>query len=164
MREQAIRVLFLSRRNTARSLMAEAILNQSGRGRFVGLSAGVERVGQIDPLTVAALEAARYSADGLQPKLIAEAVPEGADDLDFVFTLSDTARGEAMPTWPGHPISAHWACEDPVLMTDDEFGPLLDYGRVLAGLERRIKIFVELPLESLDRASLQHRVESISDS
>lgn len=140
--------------------MAEAILNRVGRGRFAARSAGVERFETADPAAIKALENARYATEELWPKTIADltSVP-----LDFVFTLSDTARDEPKPDWQGQPISAHWACEDPVDKAADEVARALRYGQVLAGLERRISIFVELPFDSLDRRSLQHRVDEISD-
>ena len=163
MEVRPMRVLFLSRRNTVRGLMAEAVMNQTGGGRFVGLSAGVEPAGGIEPLAARTLEKARYNADGLQSKTVKDF--QGADSapLDFVFTLSDTARGEALPEWPGHPVSAHWHCDDPVLGDDDEAGKALSYGRVLAGLERRIQAFMHLPFHSLDRISLQSQVDAIGE-
>lgn len=161
-----MRVLFLSRRNTVRSLMAEAVMNQIGGGRFIGLSAGVSRAETSDPLAMRALEKARYSAEGLTPKTVDAFSGPDAPPLDFVFTLSDTARGEALPDWPGHPVSAHWQCDDPVLEADaeDDIGKALAYGRVLAGLERRIQAFTQLPFQSLDRISLQHHVDVIGAS
>lgn len=137
---RTLRVLFLSRRNTARSLMAEAALNKIGGGRFEALSARVEAHGEIDPLTARALASGGYDVSTLRPKLLAEAAPEAAGPLDFIFTLSDATHGEPMPEWVGHPISAHWSCEDPILLEGDEVGRALRYARVLAGIERRITI------------------------
>lgn len=159
-----MRVLFLSRRNTVRSLMAEAIMNQTGGGRFIGLSAGVAPAGGIDPLTARVLVKARYSAEGLHSKTVDAFGGQDAPPLDFVFTLSDTARGEPLPEWPGRPVSAHWQCDDPVLDEEDEVGRALAYGRTLAGLERRIQAFMHLPFQSLDRISLQSRVDEIGRS
>jgi protein-tyrosine-phosphatase len=159
-----MRVLFLSRRNTVRSLMAEAVMNQTGGGRFIGLSAGVLPAKGMDPLTVRTLEKARYDVEGLKPKTIEAFSEPDAAQLDFVFTLSDTARGETLPQWPGHPVSAHWQCDDPVLDDEDEIGKALGYGRVLAGLERRIQAFMQLPFQSLDRISLQGHVNAIGES
>ena len=122
MRTEPLRVLFLSRRNTIRSLMAEAVMNQKGRGRFVALSAGVETPGPTDPLTLRALEAARYDTSALRTKRVDEVLGTLHAPLDFLFTLSDTARGEPLPAVTGQPISAHWHCDDPVLAEDDEVG------------------------------------------
>ena len=157
-----LRVLFLSRRNTIRSLMAEAIMNQKGRGKFSARSAGVEVAKAADPDAIDALRQAGYDVSGLRPKLVREMIAPGTEPLDFLFTLSDTARSEPLPEIQGHPISAHWQCDDPVLMNDDEVGRPLKCGRVLALLERRIGVFMELPFERLDRASLQKAVDQIA--
>jgi protein-tyrosine-phosphatase len=156
--EQVCRVLFLSRRDTARSLIAEAILNQKGAGRFKATSAGVEPPGQIEAGAVAALERAGYATSGLKPKHYSDIAGE---DLDFVFTLSDTARGEAPPQWPGHPISAHWQCPDPLAGDSDEVERAVAYNEILGGLERRIQAFMSLPFTALDRISLKARVDEI---
>ena len=163
MTEHPLRVLFLSRRNTARSLMAEAVMNQNGRGRFIAESAGVE-TGPPDPITQEVLESAGFSLQGLRTKTLQELLAEEPDDFDFIFTLSDTARNEPSPDWPGHPISAHWSCEDPVTAEYEDLGANVIYGRVLAGLERRINAFMQLPFASLDRASLQHHVNQINEN
>jgi protein-tyrosine-phosphatase len=168
MTEHPLHVLFLSRRNTARSLMAEAVMNQTGGGRFIARSAGVEgrrpdpvtKEG-LDPVTQEVLESAGFSLEGLRTKTLQDLLAEEPDDFDFIFTLSDTARNEPSPDWPGHPISAHWSCEDPVTAEYENLGANVVYGRVLAGLERRISTFMQLPFASLDRASLQHHVDQI---
>jgi arsenate reductase len=160
MTEHPFRVLFLSRRNTARSLMAEAVMNQSGGGRFIARSAGVEK-GDWDEVTQEVLESAKFSIARLRPKTLQELLAEEDDHFDFIFTLSDTAHNEPSPDWAGHPISAHWSCEDPVTAHYEDLGANVVYGRILAGLERRIGAFMQLPFASLDRASLQHHVEQI---
>lgn len=166
MTEHPLRVLFLSRRNTARSLMAEAVMNQTGRGRFIAESAGVEAWAPtqkgLDPVTQEVIESAGFSIEGLRTKTLTELLAEEPDHFDFIFTLSDTARNEPSPDWPGHPISAHWSCEDPVTAEYENLGANVIYGRVLAGLERRINTFMQLPFASLDRASLQHHVDQIT--
>jgi protein-tyrosine-phosphatase len=160
--DSSLRVLFVSRRNTIRSLMAEAIMNQKGRGKFLASSAGVEPAAEVDPLTISALRQAGYDPKGLRPKLVIEVIGPGAPPHDFLFTLSDTARSEPLPEVPGQPVSAHWHCDDPVLIRDDDVGAPLIHGRVLALLERRIGLFMELPFERLGRASLQQAVEEIA--
>jgi arsenate reductase len=169
MTEHPLRVLFLSRRNTARSLMAEAIMNQNGRGRFIAESAGVEAGGPaeatpqgLDPVTQEVLESAGFAIEGLRTKTLKDLLAAEPDHFDFIFTLSDTAHHEPSPDWPGHPISARWSCEDPVTAEHENLGANVIYGRVLAGLERRITTFMQLPFASLDRASLQHHVDQIA--
>ena len=168
MTEHPLRVLFLSRRNTARSLMAEAVMNQTGRGRFIAESAGVEIPDPtqegLDPVTQEVIESAGFSIEGLRTKTLTALLAEEPDHFDFIFTLSDTARSEPSPDWPGHPISAHWSCEDPVTAEYENLGANVIYGRVLAGLERRINTFMQLPFASLDRASLQHHVDQINET
>jgi protein-tyrosine-phosphatase len=158
--EKLYTVLFLSQRNSARSVMAEAIVNRHGAGRFRGFGAGVRPAAAIDPLALDALAAAGYPTD-LRPRHYLEFAAQGADDLDFVFTLSDTAAGESMPEWPGRPVTAHWPCQDPVLVTGEEWERRRAFGLVLAGLERRLRIFMSLPFPSLDRLSLKGRIEEI---
>jgi len=153
------RVLFLSRRDTARSIMAEAIMNEKGNGRFHAFSAGVEPGDKADPVALRALARAGYDPTALAPrsyKDFAEAEP-----MDFIFTLSDTAHGEPMPEWPGHPVTAHWGCEDPLAVEQDPVEIALVYARTLGGLERRIETFMQLPFKSLDRISLKAHVDEI---
>lgn len=156
------RVLFLSRRDSARSVVAEAIMNHKGGGRFSAYSAGVTPAEHADPIALKALVRAGFPTEGLHPK--SYAVFAQVEPMDFVFTLSDTARGEPMPEWPGHPVTAHWACDDPMLVEDDAIERALAHGRVLAGLERRIDAFMQLPFQSLDRISLKGRVDEIGAS
>jgi len=154
-------VLFLSRRNSARSIMAEAIVNRHGQGRFRGFSAGVKPQAAIEHPALDALSAAGYSTHSLRPKHYHDYAAQGAADLDFVFTLSDTAAGEPMPQWPGHPVTAHWPCQDPVLVRGEVWEQRRAYGVVLAELERRLRIFMSLPFASLDRLSLKGKIEEI---
>jgi len=159
--EQICRVLFLSRRDTARSPMAEVILNKKGAGRFEAVSAGVEPPGQIDPGALEVMNRGGYETADLRPKHVSELASTA---FDFVFTLSDTAKEEDLPQWPGQPISAHWHCPDPLASQGDAAERALAYAQILGGLERRIQAFVSLPMEALDRVSLQARVDSIGDS
>jgi protein-tyrosine-phosphatase len=154
-------VLFLSQRNSARSVMAEAIVNRHGQGRFRGFSAGVRPGRAIEPSTLEVLAVAGYPTEGLRPRHYAEFAAQRAPDLNFVFTLSDTAAGEPMPQWPGQPVTAHWPCQDPVLVVGEAWEQLRAYGEVLAALERRLRIFMSLPFTSLDRMSLQGKIEEI---
>jgi protein-tyrosine-phosphatase len=141
--------------------MAEAIVNRHGQGRFRGFSAGVRPGSALEPFTLDALATAGYSTTDLRPRHYLEFAGQGAADLDFVFTLSDTAAGEPMPEWPGRPVTAHWPCEDPVLVSGEDWERRRAFGLVLAGLERRLRIFMSLPFPSLDRLSLKGRIEEI---
>ncbi|MGO1077472.1 arsenate reductase ArsC [Inquilinus sp. CA228] len=161
MSEKVYGVLFLSRRNSARSILAEAILNKEGKGRFRGYSAAVEPASALDPHTIALLRQAGFPVEGLRPKHVREFADPAARPLDFVFTLSDTAAGEKQPEWPGHPVTAHWSNSDPVLATGAEWERLQVFVRVLGELERRLRIFMSLPFDTLDRMSLQTRVDEI---
>ena len=113
-------VLFISRRNSARSLMAEAVVNHLGKGRFRAYSAGVEPPGEIDPLAVRAMQTAGYPTEGLLPKHWRLFTGPDAPVLDFVFTLSDTASRDAFPEWPGKPASSHWRYPDPTTAKGDD--------------------------------------------
>src|SRR5262245_30172896 len=150
MTERTYRVLFLSQRNSARSIMAEAILNTVGKGRFVAYSAGVRPASSVDPITLELLEHAKLPTHGLQPQHAREFASPSAPPLDFVFTLSDTAAGEAPPQWPGQPITAHWRSEDPTKI-EDATQRRHSLIRVRSELERRLRVFINLPFASLDR-------------
>jgi arsenate reductase (thioredoxin) len=153
-------VLFLSQRNSARSIMAEAILNAVSGGRFVAHSAGVKPSEDVDPVVLELLEHAGVRQSGLRPRHVREFAEAGAPALDFVFTLSDTAAGEEPPAWRGQPITAHWRCDDPEKIPDAA-ERRLSLIRVRSALERRIRVFINLPLASLDRMSAQRQVDDI---
>ncbi len=152
-------VLFLSQRNSARSVMAEALMNHMGKGRFKAASAGVRPVESVDPLVHELLDHAKVPHGNLAPKHYAQ-FAEAAEPLDFVFTLSDTAAGEPLPVWPGQPTSGHWRSDDPE-HTADEKERRLTLIRIRGELERRLRVFMNLPLESLDHISLKNHVDEI---
>ncbi|MCA1971388.1 MAG: arsenate reductase ArsC [Caenispirillum sp.] len=156
-------VLFLSRHNTARSIMAEAILTVVGEGRFTAYSAGVEPATEIDRHTLALIGQTHLPADRFRPKHYSEFTRPDAPDLDFVFTLSDTAAGEVDPEWPGRPVTAHWSCPDPLRVEGTEKEKSLAFGQVYGELDRRLRIFANLPFQALDRLSLHHRVHKIGE-
>jgi len=160
MTEKTYAVLFLSQRNSARSLLAEAILNSLGRGRCRAFSAGVKPAEKVDPIVIELLKHAGLDTAHLRPKHYSEFAQENSVPLDFVFTLSDTAAGEPKPEWPGTPVTAHWPSTDPTL-TADEVERRLALIRTRAELERRLAIFLNLPFASLDRMSMQKHVEDI---
>lgn len=160
MTAQALKVLFLSQRNSARSMMAEALANSIGHGRLQAFSAGVRPAESIDPVAAELLEHAGVDVPDHPPQHVrAFSAPE-SPPLDFVFILSDTAAGEAPPSWPGHPITAHWRCTDPEQF-DDPAERRLALMRTRAELERRLRVLTNLPIESLDRLSLQTHLEGL---
>ena len=157
-------VLFLSRRNSARSILAEAVLNKLGKGRFVAHSAAVDPADRIDPEVVELLAENELRATDMRPRHYREFAAEGAAALDFVFTLSDTAAGEPLPEWPGQPATAHWSSPDPILADGEEWERKQAFRRVLVELERRLAIFVNLPFASLDRMSMKNRLDEIGNT
>jgi len=121
----------------------------------------VQPVDTIDENVIGLLSSLGMSSESLRPKHDKEFAESGAADLDFVFTVSDTAAGEPMPEWPGQPVTAHWSCPDPVLATGNEVERKLAYRRTLTEFERRLAIFVNLPFPSLDRMSLKARINEL---
>jgi protein-tyrosine-phosphatase len=157
---QRLRILFLSQRNSARSMMAEAIANSIGRGQLEAFSAGVRPSASLDPMAAEALEHAGVPLPDHPPQHVREFSAPDSPPLDFVFTLSDTAAGEAPPMWPGHPITAHWRCTDPEQF-DDPDEKRRAVLRTRSELERRLRVFANLPVKSLDRMSLQAHLEQL---
>ncbi|HKE43235.1 MAG TPA: arsenate reductase ArsC [Steroidobacteraceae bacterium] len=159
--DKVFNVLFLSQRNSARSVLAAALLNTLGRGQFRAYSAGVRPAPSVDPIAMDLLAHVGVAPGGVRPKSCDEFIDNGAPALDFVFTLSDTAAGEAPPLWPGHPVTGHWRCEDPEKFAPDDPERRLSLIRTRAGLERRLRVFMNLPFAALDRMSLQQHVDGI---
>jgi arsenate reductase (thioredoxin) len=158
---RVFQVLFLSRRNSARSLIAEAFLNKTGRGRFRAYSAGVEPAAAPEANMIDVLRMAGFPTETLRPKHYTDFAGPSAQNLDFVFTLCDFAAGEKMPEWPGQPVTAHWGSADPVLAKGEPWEQKQAFARSLAELERRLRIFMNLRFAGLDRMSLKHHVDSI---
>ncbi|UXN67862.1 arsenate reductase ArsC (plasmid) [Devosia neptuniae] len=157
-------ILFLSRRNSARSIMAEAILNKIGNGRFRASSAAIDPADSIDPTVLQLMRDNDLQVSDTKPKHFREFAASGASDIDFVFTLSDTAAGEALPEWPGLPITAHWSSSDPILAEGEDWEKKRAFVRVMTEIERRLNIFINLPFESLDRMSLQSHMNEIGNT
>ncbi len=160
MEGEPFRVLFLSQRNSARSMLAEAIANSVGRGHIVAFSAGLRPAARVDPIAAELLERAGLPVPDHPPRHVREFSAPDSPPLDFVFTLSDTAAGEAPPVWPGHPITAHWRCVDPGQF-EDESARRQALARARTELERRLRVFANLPVKALDRISLQAQVEAL---
>ena len=154
-------VLFLCTGNSARSIMAEALLNRIGRPRFRAFSAGSYPRGEVHPLTLRVLKESRESVAGLQSKSWDEFAAPGAPGLDFVFTVCDRAAQEQCPVWPGQPITAHWGIEDPAAAEGPEDERLRAFRKAYIELETRIRLLTSLRLESLDRLALERAVRGI---
>lgn len=154
-------VLFLCTGNSARSILAEAILNNFAHGQFRAYSAGSHPAGQVNPLTLALLEEMHLPTAGLRSKSWAEFVTPGAPEMDFIFTVCDKAAGETCPVWPGHPITALWGIADPAVVQGSEEERRRAFHRAHLHLSTRIRLFLSLPLEKLDRQSLQRQVQQL---
>jgi protein-tyrosine-phosphatase len=154
-------VLFLCTGNSARSIMAEAILNRAGAGRFRAFSAGSRPKGAVHPGTLSLLEGLGYDTSKFRSKPWTEFARPGAPPLDFIFTVCDNAAGEACPVWPGHPMTAHWGIPDPAEATGSEAEVALAFKDAYRMLERRIGIFIALPIAALNTLTLQGRLREI---
>jgi arsenate reductase len=162
--DRPFNVLFLCTGNSARSIMAEAILNREGRGNFRAFSAGSQPKGHVHPYTLDLLRRLDFDVSGCRSKSWNEFSGSGAMALDFVFTVCDNAAGEACPFWPGHPMTAHWGVPDPAAATGNGAEVRLMFADVFRMLSNRISIFVSLPLRSLDKLSLLKQLENIGRS
>jgi len=161
MQERIYNVLFLCTGNSARSIMAEALLNQWGKGRFRAFSAGSHPAGRVSPFTLDLLARLRLPTAGLRSKDWDEFARPGAPLMDFVFTVCDSAAGEVCPVWPGQPITAHWGFSDPAAFVGPDVEKRALFADVFRQIENRIKIFAALPIEKLGRLALQREVEKI---
>jgi arsenate reductase (thioredoxin) len=154
-------ILFLCTHNSARSVMAEVILNHVGKGKYKGYSAGSMPGPAPNPFALQTLKSLRFPTDGLYSKDWNVFAKPGAPEMDFVFTVCDNAAGEICPVWPGQPITAHWGVEDPSLFHGTDEQKLREFGRVANILKRRIELFTSLPLAKLDRLMLERKVKDI---
>jgi len=154
-------VLFLCTGNSARSIIAEALLNQWGRDRFRGFSAGSHPKGAVHPIALELLKRMNLPTAGLRSKDWNEFASPAADPLDFVFTVCDNAAKEVCPYWPGQPMTAHWGVPDPAAVEGSETEKWVAFREAFGLLDNRIKIFTSLPLASLDRIKLQERLDAI---
>jgi protein-tyrosine-phosphatase len=154
-------VLFLCTGNSARSIVAEAVMNRWGAGKFVGLSAGSFPKGTVHPIALELLQRHKLPTEGLRSKSWNEFAAPGAPALDFVFTVCDNAAGEVCPVWPGQPVTAHWGLPDPAAVEGTDIEKWTAFRDTLRAIERRIQAFVALPIASLDRLKLEERVRAI---
>jgi arsenate reductase len=159
--DKVYRVLFLCTGNSARSIMAEAILKREGLGRFEAYSAGSHPRGEIHPYARELLAKLNHPLGGLRSKSWDEFAGKRAPKLDFVFTVCDDAANEVCPVWPGQPMTAHWGLPDPVAMVGTQAECRLAFADAYRMLNNRISIFVNLPIASLDRLTLQKKLSDI---
>jgi arsenate reductase len=161
MSEHVYNVLFLCTGNSARSIIAEAVMNRYGQGRFKAFSAGSHPKGKVHPYTLDLLRNLNYVTDDMRSKSWDEFAVPGAPKLDFVFTVCDDAANESCPIWPGQPMSAHWGVPDPAAVEGTEAEKRLAFADTCRMMTNRISIFTSLPLGSLDRLALQKRLDAI---
>lgn len=152
-------VLFLCTGNSARSLIAESVLNKLGAGRFRAFSAGSFPKGKPHPMALEVLRRGDYPTEGLRSKSWDEFAAPDAPEIDFIFTVCDNAAGETCPIWPGHPITAHWGIEDPAAVEGE--GQREAFSTALFYLRRRIELFLALPIESIDSMTLKNKLREI---
>jgi arsenate reductase len=159
--ERVFNVLFLCTGNTARSILAEAILNKDGRGRFRGYSAGSQPKGTVNLIALRLLQRLEYPTLGLRSKSWEEFAKPGAPVMDFVFTVCDNAAGEACPVWPGRPMTAHWGVEDPAAVEGSDAVKESAFIEAHRFLKNRIDAFINLPLKSIDALALDPKLREI---
>lgn len=160
MPDQTFNVLFLCTGNSARSIIAESLINHWGAGRFTGFSAGSYPRGAVHPRAYELLQSLGLPVDGLRSKGWDEFAKPNAPVMDFVFTVCDQAAGEVCPVWPGQPMTAHWGMPDPAAV-EGAMDQAQAFRDTLLGLENRIKVFTSLPIATLDRISLKRQVDAI---
>ncbi|MER1941002.1 MULTISPECIES: arsenate reductase ArsC [unclassified Castellaniella] len=161
MTERTYNVLILCTGNSARSIMAEALINTMGQGRFHAYSAGSHPTGKVNPFAIEKAQSVNYPTDKLRSKSWDEFATPEAPQMDFIITVCDNAAGEICPVWPGQPISAHWGFEDPAAVqgTDDEKRKAFDL--TFRHMTNRVRVFVSLPLKMLDQAAIKHELSNI---
>jgi arsenate reductase len=159
MSDQVYNALFLCTANSARSILAEAILNRAGAGRFRAFSAGSYPNGKVHPYALALLESLKFDTSFARSKSWDEFAEPGAPEMDFVFTVCDDAANETCPIWPGHPMTAHWGIEDPAAVEGD--GQREAFMQALRYLRRRIELFLALPLATIDQMALKAKLGEI---
>lgn len=161
MQDKVYNVLFLCTGNSARSIMAEALVTTMGKGRFKGYSAGSQPNGAVNPFAIEQVTATGYPVEGLRSKNWDEFGAPDAPQMDFIFTVCDNAAGETCPYWPGHPMSAHWGFEDPAAVTGTDEQKREAFHRIFRQIMARMSIFVSLPLNMLEKNAIQHEIQTI---
>jgi len=162
--QQMRNVLFLCTGNSARSIIAEAILNRAGAGRFKAFSAGSHPAGEVNPNALALLKSLNHATDDFHSKNWDEFAEEGAPVMDFVITVCDQAAGEMCPIWPGQPMTAHWGLPDPAAVEGSTAEIAAAFADTYRMMNNRIEIFVNLPMDTLSRLSLQKRLDEVGQN
>jgi arsenate reductase (thioredoxin) len=164
MSDPIFKVLFICTGNSARSILAESILNHLGAGRFAAFSAGSRPKGAVNPVALRLLQDAELPTEGLRSKSWDEFSEPGSPQFDFIITVCDNAAGETCPVWPGHPVTAHWGIADPAAATGSDEQRIQAFRKAFIELETRIKLFISLPLRALDRISRKGHLDAIGKS
>ena len=159
--DRPLNVLFLCTGNSARSILAEVMMNTFGAPRFKAWSAGSHPAGRVNPFAIELLQKNRMAVEGLRSKNWDEFAAPGAPELDFVFTVCDNAAGEVCPIWPGQPITAHWGVEDPAAVEGSDEEKRKAFFHAYSRLQNRIQLFLSLPLAKMDRLALTQRLKDI---
>lgn len=163
MSEKIYNVLFICTGNSARSIIAEAVLNHLGAGHFRAYSAGSQPAGRVNPYTLETLQSRKFDVANLRSKSWDEFAAPGAPAMDFVFTVCDKAGGESCPLWPGHPVSAHWGFADPAAVQGSHDQKLKAFATTFREISQRLRLFLNLPFDKLDRMSLQNALRKLGD-
>lgn len=161
MSARTYKVLFLCTGNSARSILAEAILNHAGKGRFRAFSAGSHPAGKVNPWAIKLLKRQGLEVADLRSKSWDEFAAPGAPQLDFIFTVCDNAAGEVCPVWPGQPMTAHWGIEDPAAVAGSDEDKRRAFSRAFAEMNRRVSLFINLPLAKLDAMAIKRELDRI---
>src|SRR5580704_15248408 len=161
--ERTYNVLFLCTGNSARSILAESLLNTLGKGRFQAFSAGSFPKGQVHPLAIDLLKRTNLPSEGFRSKSWDEFAAPGAPPIDFIFTVCDNAAGEVCPVWPGKPMTAHWGVADPAAVEGTDMEKATTFRKAFKELETRIKLFTSLPIASLDSMTLKAKLREIGN-
>lgn len=162
--QKVFNVLFLCTGNSSRSIIAEAVLNAIGAGRFRAFSAGSHPTGSVDPLALEQIALCRFPVHGLRSKSYEEFATDNAPHMDFVITVCDQAAGEICPRWPGHPVTAHWSFTDPAAFVGSEQARRQLVAKVCREIKTRLEMFSMLPLEKLSRLAIQQQVDAMGQS
>lgn len=161
--DKTCNVLFLCTGNSARSVMAEGLLNLLGHGRFRAYSAGSQPTGRVNPFAVETLQSVGYDTSDLRSKSWDEFGAADAPQMDFIITVCDNAAGEVCPLWPGHPVSAHWGFEDPAAVEGSDDEKRAAFKAIFQQIRNRIQLFLALPMDKLDRMSLLNEMREIGE-
>jgi arsenate reductase (thioredoxin) len=164
MTDKIYNVLVLCTGNSARSIMAEALINTMGKGRFRAYSAGSHPTGKVNPFAIEQVASTGYLIDNLRSKSWDEFAKPDAPQMDFILTVCDNAAGEVCPVWPGQPISAHWGFEDPAAVEGSDEAKRAAFSKVFRQILGRVQVFVNLPLTMLDKTAIKHEMQAIGNT